>query len=311
LRIASMQSVQWFVRVKKMVKSKTWLGYVLFALVAGGTFLYLCFPSDAVRQYLEGAASQMAPTLALKIDKVRPAFPFGLKLDNTDLGLKQTPGIVLFKADSFVLMPSIQMLALRGPAFRFACRAYGGNIQGVIAFKTFSMGGAFKSDVEMTNVRLDQYPCLKEWLKRELTGTMSGSLNYAGSPGSFLQGSGRGDLSILDGSFRFAHPFLGVESVSFDHIDARMLLDKQEVSLARFDFQGKDLEGKASGTIHVNPHFSRSSLDLRVAIKASSAFLTDQKGLFDAATFLGQRLQKGDFTMHVRGTIAQPRIDFI
>lgn len=310
MRVSSIQPIQWVARVREMSSYRTWLGYVLFAAVASGMFLYVCFPSEAVREYLQGSASRLAPTLALRVYKVRPAFPLGLKLENTDLAFKERPGIPLFKTDSFVLMPSVRILALRGPAFRFACRAYGGKIQGVVVFKTFSLGGPVQSDVELTDVRLDQYPCLKEWLKRELTGTMSGSVTYAGSPGSFLQGSGEGDLSILEGSVRFAQPFLGVESVSFHRIDARMVLEKQELSLARCDFKGKDVEGKASGTIHVNPHFPRSRLDLEVAVKTSAAFLTDEGGLFGAATFLGQRLRKGDFRIHIHGTVAQPRIDF-
>ncbi|MGD8512799.1 MAG: type II secretion system protein GspN [Deltaproteobacteria bacterium] len=294
-----------------MPRYKTRLGYVLFATVVCILFLYVCFPSGAVRDYLEGSAGKFNPPLALTLHNVRPAFPFGLKLEDAALGLKERPGILLFKADSFVLMPSMRILNLRGPAFRFACAAYGGKVEGAIAFKTFSFQGPFQSDVEMTDVRLGHYPYLTDWLKRELTGTMSGSVTYDGSPGGFPQGSGQGDFSILNGSVRFAQPFLGVESVSFRRIDARMVLEKQDLSLARFDFEGKELEGEASGTVHLNPHFSRSTLDLRVALKASSAFLSGEGGLFGTGTFLGKRLQQGDFKIHIRGTVAQPRIDFI
>jgi type II secretion system protein N len=309
--MTSIQSVRWLARVKKMPRYKTWLGYVLFATVVSIMFLYVCFPSDAVREYLEGSVNRLSPALALRLRQVAPALPFGLRFEDADLSLKERPGILLFKADSFVLMPSVRMLALRGPAFRFACTAYGGKVQGAIAFKTFSFQGPFQSDVEMTDVRLGEYPHLREWLKRELTGTMSGSVTYAGSPGDFPQGSGKADVSVLDGTVRFAQPFLGVESVSFQRIDARMVLEKQEISLARFDFKGKDVEGDASGTVRLNPNFPRSTLDLSVTVKTASTFLTDEGGLFSPGTFLGKRLQEGDFKIHIRGTVAQPRIDFI
>ena len=296
---------------KKIARYGTWLGYVLFAVTIGGMFLYFCFPSDAVRDYLEGSASRFAPPLTLRLHNVRPAFPFGLKFEDADLGFKEGPGIPLFKADSFVLRPSMRILALRGPAFRFACSAYGGKIQGVIVFKAFSFQGPFQSDVEMTDVRLGQHPYFRDWLKRELTGTVSGSVTYTGRPGSFPQGTGQGDLSILNGSVRLAQPFLGVESVNFRRIDVEMVLEKQHISLARFDFEGKEVEGKVSGTVHLNPHFSRSTLDLRVALKASSAFLPGEGGLVGAATFLGQGLRDGNVTISIRGTVAQPRISFI
>ena len=311
MTMTSIQSAQWLKWVRRMPRYKTRLGYVLFAAVVCIMFLYVCFPSGAVCDYLEGSASKFNPPLALTLHTVRPTFPFGLKFEDAALGLKEKPGIFLFKADSFVLMPSVRMLALKGPAFRFACTAYGGKVRGAIAFKTFSFKGPFQSGIEMTDVRLAQYPYLRDWLKRELTGTMSGSVIYAGSPGGFPQGSGEADVSILDGIVRFAQPFLGVESVSFQRIDAEMVLEEEKISLARFEFKGQDVEGEASGTVHLSPHFSRSALDLRVALRTSSALLEGEGGLVSAATFLGQALRDGNLTISIRGTVAQPRISFI
>ena len=293
-----------------MPRYRKWLGYILFAVTIGGMFLYLCFPSDAVRDYLEGSASRLAPPLSLRLRDVRPAFPLGLQFEDADLGFKERPGIPLFKASRFVLMPSMRILALRGPAFRFACAAYGGKIQGVVVFKTFNWDGPVSSDIEMVDVRLGEYPSFRDWLNREFTGTLSGSVTYAGRPGSFPQGSGRGDFLILDGSVGLAQPFLGVESVDFHRIDVEMVLDRQRISLSRLDFEGEALKGKASGTVHLDRHFSRSTLDLRVALKPSSSLLSGEGGLAGAATFLRRGLGGGDLTISIRGTVAQPRINF-
>lgn len=291
----------------RMGKYKKWLGYVLFAAIVSGAFLYFCFPSEAVRQYVEGSATRFHPALALSVNGLQPAFPFGLKLENTDLGLSERPGISLFKADSLVVMPSIRVLTLRRPAIRFDCRAYGGNIQGVIALKTFSLGGPIESDIQITGVHLGQHQFLKEWFKRELTGEMSGTVTYSGSQDSFIRGSGKGDFSIANGSVQLSQPFLGVESVDFQRIDAQMVLEKQRISLARFDFKGKLMEGNASGSIHLNPNLPKSRLDLKVTVKA----LGDKAGLFDAVKFLGQRFKEGIFEITIGGTFDQPQINFI
>jgi type II secretion system protein N len=298
-------------KVLPMAKYRKWLAYVLFAAVASGVFLYICFPSEAVQQYLEGSATGFDPSLALRVDRIRLAFPFGLKLESPDLGLKESPGISLFKADSFVLMPSIRTLTLRRPALGFDCRAYAGKIQGVIALEKFSLEGPFDSHIEITGVRLGQYPLLREWLKRDLTGTMSGIMTYVCSRGNYLQGSGNGDFSILDGSVRFAQPFLGVESLDFHRIDARIVIEKQEISLPRLEFKGKQMEGMVSGTIHLNPNFQKSTLNLKLAVKPLADFLADEENFFDAAQFLTQRLTSGNFTIVIRGTVARPRINFI
>ncbi len=294
-----------------MATYRKWIVYVLFAAVTSGLFLYICFPSEAVREYLEGSASGFDPSLALSIDKLRLAFPFTLRLENPDLGLKESHGISLFKADSFVLRPSMRSLALRRPAFWFHCRAYAGEIQGVIALKRFSLEGPFESDIEIAGVRLGQSPFLKEWLRRDLTGAMSGTITYVCSRRNYLWGSGKGNFSILDGSLRFAQPFLGIESLDFHRIDARIAIEKQEISLAHFEFKGKQMEGKASGTIHLNTNFPKSSLNLRLTVKPLSNFLTDEGTFFDAAKFLTQRLTEGNITIAIRGTVARPRINFI
>ena len=293
-----------------MANYTKWLGYILFATILSGVFLYFCFPSDVICRYLEGSAARLAPALALKVQRIRPVFPLGLRLEKTNLDLKERPEFPLFKADSFVVMPSIQVLALRRPAFRFDCAAYGGKIQGVIAFKTFSLGGPLESDIEISSVRLDRYPYLRQWLNGELTGVVSGTVVYACSQGDFLQGSGEGDLSISDSSLRLAQPFLGMESLHFRRIDAQIALDKQMLYLDRFDFSGEQMEGEVSGTIYLENSIAQSSLDLTVTLREFSA-LRDNPGLVDMVSFLGQGLKEGNLTISIHGTVAEPMISFI
>ncbi|MBN1843601.1 MAG: type II secretion system protein GspN [Deltaproteobacteria bacterium] len=294
-----------------MRKYRKLVGYGLFAAIVSALSLFFCFPSEAVRQYLEGSAYNVDPAFALKINGVRPVLPFGLELQKADLSRKDQPGISLFKADSFVLRPSTRILVLKRPALRFDCRTYGGRIRGVIAFKTFTLGGPFQSDMEMTGIRLGQYPLLKERLKRECTGVLSGTVTYAGNRESLLQGSGKGDLSIINGSLKFSQPFLGVESMDFERMEIRMVLENQKISVAHFDCKGKQLEGTASGTIHLNTIIPRSSLNLKVAVKPVTDVSGNNGGLFDLAKLLGQRSKDGVFNIGIRGTIAKPRINFI
>ncbi len=278
-----------------MTVRRKWIGYLLFAVALIGFFLYFCFPSEALRGYLEGSAARFAPGLALSVHSVQPALPFGLKLENTDLGLRKSPQVAIFKADRLLVMPSMRTLALGKPAFRFDCEAYGGKIEGVLAFNKFSWEGPVHSDVKINGLHLGQYPCLQRWLQGEVTGAMSGTLIYVGVPEDLIHGSGEGNLSILNGSFRFVQPFLGMESVAFHRLDAQMVLEEQKISLTSLNFDGKQVKGTASGNIYLQPKIAESSLDLKVALKGFSAFLK----------------QKGDYTIAIRGTFDQPKISFM
>ncbi len=294
-----------------MAKYKKWLGYVLFAAIASGAFLYICFPSEAVRQYLEGSASRLDPALALKIHGVQLAFPFGLKLEDTQLDLNKSPGISLFKADRFVIMPSIRVLTQRRPAIRFGCSAYGGDIQGVIAVKTFDLAGPIEADLQISGIHLGQYPLLAQWLKRQLTGAISGTFNYSGTRDNLIRGSGKADFSIEEGGVQLDPPFWGIKSVDFYRVDTVMVLEKQSISLNRFDFKGKQVDANASGSIHLNPNLAQSTLNLTVTAKLLSSFLSDKAALFDAVSLFKQGLKKGGFKFTIRGTFAKPRLKLI
>jgi len=292
-----------------MANHKKWAGYLLFATVVAGLFMYFCFPSQAVSNYLEGSATRFAPALAVRVEGIRPALPFGLQLENTSLSLKERPHIPLFTAHTFEIMPSMGTLTLRRPAFRFDCGAYGGRIEGVIAFETFLLKGPVQSDIEIRSVRLDQYPRLKEWFYGDLGGLMNGTIAYACNPGDFINGTGQGDFSISEGTVRFVQPFLGMESVRLDRIEARMLLDNQMLSLDRCDFKGEQIRGKASGTIYLKNPIGGSRLDLTVTLEEFS-LPGDSGGFFDVARLVGQGNKGGDFSIDIRGTVDEPRISF-
>ncbi len=278
-----------------MKNYRKWIGYLVFAMFLSGVCLYLSFPAEVIREYLEGSTSRLAPALGLKVHGVRPVLPFGLKLENADLSLKEMPEFSVFSADSFMVMPSMRSLTLRRPAFRLDCEAYGGNIQGVISLQTFSLKGPVQSEIEIIDVRLDQYPQLEKWLQGELTGTMSGTVVYVCSAGEFIDGSGEGNFSILDSSLQLAQPFLGMESIHFGRIDAQMVMEKQRISLVRFDFSGEEIEGSVSGDINLAPNLANSKLDLTVEVKEFSSMLKN----------------RGDFRISISGTVAQPLVSFI
>lgn len=293
-----------------MGKRTTWAGYVVFGVVVVFFSLYVCFPSEATRRYLEALVSRMEPGLVLKIEKIVPALPFGLKADRAGLRLKDEPGNVLFKADSFVIRPSLQTLTLKKPALNLDCRAYGGEIKGVITCSNVNFHGPYSSDLEISGLHLDQITAVKEKLEEDFFGIIDGTLTCRWAQGGFLQGVAQGEFSVVDGKVLFAQPFMDLQSIDFGRIDMELVLKDQKISLDRFDFNGKQMQGAASGTIHLDPVFNRSGLDLTVSVKPSPDFLIEKRALFDAVRFVTKPVQEGHFTINIRGTVAQPRINF-
>ncbi len=86
-----------------------------------------------------------------------------------------------------------------------------------------------------------------------------------------------------------------MESIHFGRIDAQMVMERQRISLVRFDFSGEEIEGSVSGDINLAPNLANSKLDLTVEVKEFSSMLQN----------------RGDFRISITGTVAQPLVSFI
>ncbi len=296
-------------RVERLKKP---VAYFLFVFTVTLFFLYICFPAQAVREYLEESAGRFAPTLSLKIRNVLPALPLGLKLDQARLSYKDEPAIPLFKAGSFVIMPSIRIMTTGRPVVRFDCQAYGGKMEGVIAFENFNFKGPFHLRVKLAGLQLGEYQLIKKRLGRECSGIVGGSLDFALDGTGLFDGSGKGDMAVTEGSVEFAEPFFGMTSVDFTQVHAQVVLQKRQLSVRRLDFEGSQIKGAGEGTILIDRDFGRSTLDLTFTISPAPGFRQNgQDDIADTAGLFLKRLNGAPFAVKIRGTISQPRISFL
>jgi type II secretion system protein N len=293
-------------------KLKKPVAYFLFVFTVTLFFLYICFPAQAVREYLEEAAGRFAPALSLKIRNVLPALPLGLRLDQALLSYKDEPAIPLFKAGSFVIMPSFRIMTTGRPVVRFDCQAYGGKMEGVIAFESFNFKGPSRFRVELAGVQLGEYQLIKKRLGRECSGIVDGSFDFALDGTDLFNGSGKADISVTNGSVEFAEPFLGMTSVDFSHVHAQVVLQKRQLSVSRLDFEGSQIKGAGEGTVLIDRDFERSNLDLTLTVSPAPGFRQNGKeDIADAAGLFLKRLNGESFAVKIRGTISQPRISFL
>jgi len=68
-----------------MVSVKTFFAYLFYALLAAAFFLYLLFPDEAVKAYMDGRLSAIDPSLTIAAETMRPAIPPGIIMTGVDL----------------------------------------------------------------------------------------------------------------------------------------------------------------------------------------------------------------------------------
>lgn len=287
--------------------AKRILGYTAFFLVMGCLFLYLYFPSDGVREYVETSVTRLSPQLSAQVGRVRPALPFAIALEDSRFHHESEPRTPVFSADTIRLVPSFRTILDRRPVFHFSCNAYGGTIDGRIAFQSFDLNAPIESDIKVTRLFLERYPLLGERLKRTCTGAISGAISYRFHTNNPLAGKGHADLSVHNGTLGFIRPVFGLDALRFDRIDLRMSLENQRVVVETLSFQGNQLNARGEGTIRLNSHFGRSILDLVVQIDPAPGLWEADPGGFTVAQLLMNQAGSGQLRVKIHGTIAQPR----
>ena len=291
-------------------RNRRWLGYVFFCIIVTAGLLYYRFPSDALTDYLQARANTVNSQLSLSIDRIKPWLPLGLKLERTELSLKDKPTAKLFRADSLFVRPDVWSFFKGKSKYCFECLAYGGDVRGYVYFKKNSMEAPFDTEIELKNIQIAKYEHLKDLIGRQVDGILCGTIFYKGQHKNLMDGTGEANLKLLDGNVELMVPILSLESIEFHEIKSDIVLKKQKISLKRFELTGPLLKSTLSGTIRLKKRFADSTLDLRGTIEPLASFFKNTEGAYTALRFLKKRLRKGTLTFIIRGTLGEPKIKF-
>ena len=300
--------------IKSISKHKKCLGYILYGILLLIVLLYYRFPSDALGDYLQSTADETNPRYHVLVGKVRPSFPFGVKFLKTRVSLRENPDTNLFMAESLLIRPGLWSFLKGESKYRFDCLAYGGDIKGSVHF--LDNGGEaserpFTTSIELRDIRINDYEYLFTLIGRNVKGILGGIITYNGQGNLLINGTGEANLRISDGSVELLQPIFSLESVSFDDLRIKMILDKTKIKLTHVELNGREIKGTLSGTIGLKQNFSRSRLALRGSIEPLENFFKSENGAPRIMKLFKRRLRKGKLSFVVRGTPADPKIRFI
>ncbi|OPX34956.1 MAG: type II secretion system protein GspN [Desulfobacteraceae bacterium 4484_190.2] len=292
--------------IRSIFKHKKCLGYILYGILLMIVLLYYRFPSDALEDYLQSTADEINPRYHVLVGKVRPSLPFGMKF------LKAR--VSLFMAESLLIRPGLWSFLKGESKYLFDCLAYGGDIKGSVHFS--DNGGEaserpFTTSIELSDIRINDYEYLFTLIGRNVKGILGGIITYSGQGSLLINGTGEANLRISNGSVELLQPIFSLESVSFDDVRIKMILEKTKIKLTRVELKGREIKGTLSGTIGLKQNISNSRLALRGSIEPLEGFFKSENGAPRIMKLFKRRLRKGKLSFVVRGTPADPKIRFI
>ena len=204
------------------ILKKKALWFTLYGIFITVVFLYLLFPSDIVKSRLENAVN--SPDFILKMEKLRPSLPFGLKLKNITISSASSTNIPLqgnlldLQMNPLIFFQKHKYIGLSG-------QAYGGDFDGRIALASLSqIYPPVEGKLKFKNIDLARDSLIRTLLGREITGKASGDWTYISTGEVSKNSSGTIALFLTKGTYPLAEPFLGLKRIEFDRGEYKLNL---------------------------------------------------------------------------------------
>ncbi len=290
-------------------KNKKWFGYILYGILITAALLYFRFPSEALKDYLETKADRSHPGFDLSIGHVSPSLPFGLKLLKTEFSQNANPNKIIFRADRILVNPAIGSLVRGKLKLCFDGLTYDGVLKGCVRFREASLKAPLSTTIALKDIRIGEYD-LPNLIGRHVEGSLGGTITYKGKLNPLIEGSGEADLRLSDGRLQLLQPILTLDSIDFNVVSIRMVLQNQKINLTRVELEGPTMRGTLSGVIRLRKEILKSSLDLRGTIEPFADFFKSLPGTRDTVKLFKQRLKRGTLSFIIRGTLTEPSIKF-
>lgn len=269
---------------------KKWVAYTLYGILITVVFLYCCFPSNNVAEYIKSTVAFNNPDITLSLDSVKLGFPPGIRLKNLLVSFKDKPGLIL-KADILRARPGFTNLLKRRLSLLFDANTYEGNIKGCLNFTNLLfVKGPVNAKAEFNDINIGSCSYLKTLLGRQVVGKLKGSLSYNGNK-EIIDGTGSAEITLLDGSVQLLKNMFGFDKLVFEEIETDMILKNRTLKMNKLNLTGKQLHGSLNGNIFLANDIKLS----RLAMKGDVEILALNK----------------KFSIVINGTISHPEARFM
>jgi len=277
--------------------------WVFYIICAALFFFYILFPSDMVKEYLADQIRRVHPGLAVEIGRVKPGFPPGLKLyDVSVYHLGQT----LAEMENLKISPDILSLFLSTTQLSFRANGYGGTLEGRVGISKNSANREMTIGADLTGIQVKQLEALSVITTHKISGNLEGTLTFkTKAPHQGL----RGDLILTDGEIEFSPPLLNQQMLSFNTIEAELMLNNRSLTINRCQIEGNQLGAHVSGSIKISGRSARKILDLSGTVNPHAALLA-KLGKNIPQLLAGSNSDKQGFPFKITGTMDSPEYSF-
>jgi len=245
----------------------------LYIGVAAAVFLYMGFPSDAVRSHVSHRLSAGLPGLSIGIGTLRPTMTAGLELTDVSIAYAQNP-VAAF--DRVRIQPDLLSLFQTHTGYSFTGSLGGGEITGRAEVDAAGPAPKVNMNARIDGILVQQVDRLRSLYGHRLSGRLDGQLNTTAA------GALNGKLTITDGQIELASPLLAQSRFTFRTVEADLALQNRSLVLRSGRLKGNELDADVSGTITLDPPQAANAMNLSGRVTPHHALLSRAEGTIPA-----------------------------
>ena len=294
------------------MKPKSILFYILFFMAAVFVFAFLLFPGKEVAAYL--SQSLKSKNLQLRIDTVKPVFPFKLKFENTKffigqeiegLGINQGTQIV---PDSFTVSFSPVSIFKEEKKIQFESEFYQGSVNGRLRLNSMDPFSFSDAEALMAGVKISDFRYTTDLADITLACELNGE--YKETESGDKKASGRGSLLIQHFSAKMKDSLfnrLSLPQVDFSEIKIDFIQDPKIVTIEQFAGKGPIINVKLKGQIEIVFPVQKSRLNLTGVIQPDSPYLAKFVNMTPLRSMV-KNIKKEGIKFTIKGLLENPEI---
>lgn len=244
-----------------------------YILAATAVFLYIGFPSEALRAHVAHRLSAGLPGLNVTVAGVQPSLPAGLALRGVRIAYADQPLAVF---ERLRVQPELMSILQPKTIYSFEGTAGSGSISGRAEIDASGEKSKTSLNARIGGVLLQQVPGFQNVYGSRLSGRLEGtfSVNEAGVL--------NGKLTLAETQVELATPVFDQKSFTFRTADADITFQNRTLLLRNGRLKGNEMDAEVTGSIALGPNPGAGTLNLNGRLTPHPAFLARAEGALPA-----------------------------
>ena len=280
--------------------------YVMYAVLLTAVLLYVRFPAVKFKQYCVQRIENLSPDGTCTIGRIGYRFPLSVAFETITLDRVidgQETGIVV---DQLVISPEAPKF---WRTFAITGKIYSGLFAGILDLDRRA------DSFQLTNIHAEglQADVLARSLgitERKISGVVEISGDYKAPNSDPGDGTGKGIVQIVSGSFSLLQPILNLSTLAFDKLTMLVIHEHGVVQLNDGEFAGKEILADFTGDLQLASPFLNSNISLSGHMEPDEGFLRSNPQEQQVVQTLLQRYKMTVLPFKVGGTLQSPLFRF-